>query len=856
MFIVATGTPGEAKNVICPAVSKMYVFRNDTTGGFALTLKTSGGTGIAVPAGQYKFLYCDGTNVVEAVNSLGPVASLTASQAVFTDASKNLVSNAITGTGNVVMSTSPTLVTPALGTPSALVGTNITGTAAGLTAGNVTTNANLTGAVTSVGNATSLGSFSSANLAGALTDETGTGSAVFATSPTLVTPVLGTPTSVTLTNATGLPLSTGVTGTLATTNGGTGLTSFTSGGVVYASSTSALATGSALTFDGTNLATTGNLDFGTVGAKINFPTTSSVTKNYVGGAADGFSLEMVTQRGAIQPISYKQDYSVGHVWSLTGSSAMALTSTGLGIGTSSPSNPLHINAAAGLSVARWSDSTNGLLGFIGSASGLISGAPTNQIAIRAENGLRLSGQGNNTSAIIDSSGNLGIGTSSPNTRLEVANSATGVPIVRLSGFNSADNSAFSVIQFYNEDASQQGPNIAASIKALTAANTDGSGGQLSFATSTGTGSEGQEATERMRIDSSGNLGLGVTPSAWQSGRTAFQFGAVAFLRGDSSASEIGANAFFNGTNWIYTTTGAASRLNQAASVFSWHTAPSGTAGNAISFTQAMTLDANGNLQLGKTSSDGYRIGAYGTTQATSGYQLTYGGVGAATITVASGGALVFGYDGSTGSTERARISSDGTFRVKGAGTAGSTDAFQVSGSAPADAARIDSSGNLGVGETSMGTIRLFVKKNDATSYSTSNMGAQTHTFLNNATNGGFSNLILGCVSATSGSAVYAGVAVVSEQASDTNGALAFGTRGSGGANITERARITSTGNVVAGGSVALATTATDGFLYVPTCAGTPTGVPTAITGMAPIVVNTTNNKLYFYSGGAWRDAGP
>jgi hypothetical protein len=77
-----------------------------------------------------------------------------------------------------------------------------------------------------------------------------------------------------------------------------------------------------------------------------------------------------------------------------------------------------------------------------------------------------------------------------------------------------------------------------------------------------------------------------------------------------------------------------------------------------------------------------------------------------------------------------------------------------------------------------------------------------------------------------------------------------------GINGTERMTITNTGNVVAGGSVALATTATDGFLYVPTCAGTPTGTPTAITGMAPIVVNTTNNKLYFYSGGAWRDAGP
>ena len=58
------------------------------------------------------------------------------------------------------------------------------------------------------------------------------------------------------------------------------------------------------------------------------------------------------------------------------------------------------------------------------------------------------------------------------------------------------------------------------------------------------------------------------------------------------------------------------------------------------------------------------------------------------------------------------------------------------------------------------------------------------------------------------------------------------------------------------GKASLATDATDGFLWVPTCAGTPTGTPTGSAGFAPLVVDDTNHKLYFYSGGAWRDAGP
>lgn len=59
-------------------------------------------------------------------------------------------------------------------------------------------------------------------------------------------------------------------------------------------------------------------------------------------------------------------------------------------------------------------------------------------------------------------------------------------------------------------------------------------------------------------------------------------------------------------------------------------------------------------------------------------------------------------------------------------------------------------------------------------------------------------------------------------------------------------------NVVLGKETALATNATNGFAYLPTCAGTPTGVPAAsFTGKAPVVIDSTNNKMYIYSGGAW-----
>lgn len=74
MYLNITGAPGSALNVIAPTASKLYYIKNSTSGGFAVTLKTSAGTGVSVPNGKAMVLVCDATNIVDAITAFSSVS--------------------------------------------------------------------------------------------------------------------------------------------------------------------------------------------------------------------------------------------------------------------------------------------------------------------------------------------------------------------------------------------------------------------------------------------------------------------------------------------------------------------------------------------------------------------------------------------------------------------------------------------------------------------------------------------------------------------------------------------------------------------------------------------------------------
>ena len=136
----------------------------------------------------------------------------------------------------------------------------------------------------------------------------------------------------------------------------------------------------------------------------------------------------------------------------------------------------------------------------------------------------------------------------------------------------------------------------------TVINANGDSAGISFGT---TNIGGSSATTKMTLDASGNLGIGVTPSAWNTNVKAAQLASGSLYSYSTVDLELTQNCYYNTSNqWIYSTTAPAERYSMYNGAHIWYTAPSGTAGNAITFTQAMTIDTSGNLLVGTASALG------------------------------------------------------------------------------------------------------------------------------------------------------------------------------------------------------------------------------------------------------------
>jgi hypothetical protein len=269
----------------------------------------------------------------------------------------------------------------------------------------------------------------------------------------------------------------------------------------------------------------------------------------------------------------------------------------VGFGLSNPSYPLHVNATGNGTKARFTNGTTTLDLYCGGTEVYTGTAGSSTSWAYANANTYIAGYVNGSEKMrLDSSGNLGLGVTPSAWNLSGLQ-ALQIKNASLSGY--LNNAYLSANTYYSG-----GWNYIATAVASQYVQTNGQ--HQFFNAVSGTAGTAITFTQAMTLDASGNLGLNGAPNAWGTSNSvkAFQLPGVSIWGFNSVNAYFSANSYYNGTNRIYINTNFATEYAQTSGQHQWYTAPSGTAGNAITFTQAMTLDASGRQLLGHTSSQG------------------------------------------------------------------------------------------------------------------------------------------------------------------------------------------------------------------------------------------------------------
>ena len=319
--------------------------------------------------------------------------------------------------------------------------------------------------------------------------------------------------------------------------------------------------------------TKGGTGVGTsTGTGSNVLSASPTLTGTVAAAAATLSGNLTLSGGTANGVTYLNGSKV-----LTSGSALTFDGTNLGFGG-------NLNSTLTSEFYLQSPNAQNFIG-INQTSAYVRVGAGNQVVLSLSNSGATSYVGGTRMMDLTSTG-LGIGTSSPAYKLDV-NGTIAVP-------NLFDNSGSVRFKYSAVNAASRDWRIVSDIANY---------GDFGIQQSTTQG--GSTFDTKLIFSSAGNLGLGVTPSAWNTSNKAFQFSSSGVLFGETGNTYLGSNIFVNsGGDNRYITTNFASMYRQVDGKHLWYTAASGTAGNSITFTNPMSLLADGTLLVGSTTSGG------------------------------------------------------------------------------------------------------------------------------------------------------------------------------------------------------------------------------------------------------------